>query len=227
MSIPPPETPPVRSGRSRLSRKAFTAAIAAAIAGLAAIYGIEALKRNGSTPVADAACAAAVARASRLAPLVRGDLAALVLAERPRFVPELSFRDGAGKTVQLADFRGRSVLINLWATWCVPCREEMPALDSLERTLGGPEFIVVAINLDSGDHDKPRKFLDEIGVNHLAYFEDRKLGVFQELRRTGHVVGLPTSILVDAAGCELGALAGPADWGGEDALTLLRAVTGT
>lgn len=211
------------SGRGRLWRLVLAAVFAGAIAGLAAIYGIDGLLRNGSISQEDVGCSATVAKAKQLAPLVRGDVAALVLAERPRALPDLSFRDSDGKETRIGDFRGRTILINLWATWCVPCREEMPALDRLEQVLGGPEFSVVAIDLDSGDHDKPKRFLEEIGVKHLRYYEDRKLGVFQELRRTGRVIGLPTSILVDAAGCELAILSGPADWAGDDALALLRA----
>jgi thiol-disulfide isomerase/thioredoxin len=204
----------------------LAAVFAGAIAGLAAIYGIDGLLRNGSVSPDAAACSGAVAKVDRLAPLVRGDVAALVLAQRPRALPDLSFRDGEGREVRLSDFRGRTILINLWATWCVPCREEMPALDRLEQALGGPDFAVVAIDLDGGDHDKPRRFLEEIGVRHLRYYEDRKLGVFQELRRTGRVIGLPTSILVDPAGCELAVLSGPADWAGADAVALLHVAVG-
>jgi thiol-disulfide isomerase/thioredoxin len=183
--------------------------------------------RNGTDSGADSACAAAAEAAVRLAPLARGDVAALAPAERPRRLPELTFQDGEGRPVRLADFRGRVVLINLWATWCVPCRKEMPALDALEAKLGGKDFEVVAINLDTGDRTKPRKFLGDIGIKRLAYYEDPSTNTFQELKRYGRsVIGLPTSILVDRNGCELGTLAGPAEWAGEDALALVRAATG-
>jgi thiol-disulfide isomerase/thioredoxin len=183
--------------------------------------------RNGTPAGADAACAGAVEAAGRLRPLARGEVAALVAAEKPRRLPELAFQDRDGKAVRLADFRGRTVLVNLWATWCIPCRKEMPALDALEAKLGGPEFTVLAINLDTGDRAKPRKFLDEIGVKHLAYFEDPSTNVFQELKRYSPLfVGLPATVLVDRDGCELGALAGPAEWASEDALALVRAASG-
>jgi thiol-disulfide isomerase/thioredoxin len=215
------------TARRKTMRLVLAAAVAGAAVGFAAVYGIDHLMRNGSRFGADAACVGAVNAAKRIAPLARGDVAALAPADRPRRVPELTFQDGEGKAVRLADFRGRVVLINLWATWCVPCRKEMPALDALQEKLGGESFSVVAINLDTGDRSKPRKFLNDIGIKHLAYYADPSTNVFQELKRYGRsIIGLPTTLLVDRSGCELGTLAGPAEWAGEDALALLRAATG-
>lgn len=226
MATLPPDPPRRPSGRTQLIRLVFVAALLGAGAGLAAVYGIGGLVRNGTSAETDSVCNAAVETVRRIASLARGEVAALALASSPRRVPELSFRDGEGKAVSLADFRGRTVLLNLWATWCVPCRKEMPTLDALERTLGGQAFTVVAINLDTRDSDKPRRFLSEIGVSKLAYYEDPTNGVFQELKRVGRAVGLPTSIVIDPRGCELGVLAGPAEWASEDALALLRAAIG-
>src|SRR5690606_17294316 len=142
-------------------------------------------------------------------------------------LPELTFTNNDGQQAKLSDFRGRVALLNLWATWCVPCRKEMPALDELEDKLGGPEFTVLAINLDTGDRTKPRKFLDDIGIKHLAYFEDPSTNVFQDLKRYGRsIIGLPATVLIDRDGCELGVLPGPAEWASEDALALIRAATG-
>jgi len=209
--------------RSGMLRTLLLAAVLGAVAGLAGVYGIGGLKRNGTVAEADPACADAVNTARRIAPLVRGEIAALVLAETPRRMPELGFRDASGRPVQLADFRGRTVLINLWATWCVPCRKEMPALDTLVRLMKGEDFAVVAINLDARDPEKPRRFLSEIGVQNLVYYEDSSNVVFNELKRVGRAFGLPTSILVDRKGCEIGYLAGPAEWSSEDAIKLVRA----
>jgi thiol-disulfide isomerase/thioredoxin len=222
MSTSPNSTGPNPS-RMPMTRLLLIAALLGAAAGLAAVYGIGALKRNGTGGMADSACNGAVNAARKLDPLAKGEVAALAPATAPRRVPELSFLDGTGKPVKLSDFRGRTVLINLWATWCVPCRKEMPALDELEAKLGGADFTVLAINIDTGDRGKPRKFLNEIGIKKLAYYEDPQAGVFQELKRVGRVVGLPTSILVDRQGCELGVLSGPAEWASEDALALIRA----
>lgn len=217
------------------------ATLAGAVAGALALYGMNRLPGNAPVPQqsatpapaermagsADPACTGTVERARALAPLVKGDIAALALATEPRRLPPLSFTDAAGGTVNLADMRGKVLLVNLWATWCVPCRKEMPALDALQGAVGGPDFQVVAINLDTRDPEKPRAFLSEIGVKHLAYYADPATKTFQALRSVGRGFGLPTTLLVDRDGCELGYLAGPAEWGGADATALIRAATGT
>jgi thiol-disulfide isomerase/thioredoxin len=180
------------------------------------------LQRNGTPAQADAGCEGAVAAARRLKPLVHGEIAALTLSETPRRLPDLSFRGGEGKPVRLSDFHGRSVLLNLWATWCVPCRKEMPALDRLQGEINAKEFAIVAVNIDTGDPAKPHRYLSEVGIKNLAYYDDPSTNVFQELKRVGRAVGLPTSILIDRAGCEIGYLAGPAEWSSEEAITFVR-----
>jgi thiol-disulfide isomerase/thioredoxin len=118
------------------------------------------------------------------------------------------------------------VLLNLWATWCVPCRKEMPALDALQRRLGGPGFEVVAVNIDTRDPDKPKAFLKEVGVDQLAYYADPDAKTFQDLKAIGHAFGMPTTLLVDPHGCELGTIAGPAEWASDDAVKLIQAALG-
>jgi thiol-disulfide isomerase/thioredoxin len=201
-------------------RRGLIAGIAAAalLAGLAGVYGIGGLQRNAGT---DGGCQAAVDIAKRIAPLARGEVAALTVAEKPFRVPELSFQGGDGRQYQLKDWHGRFVLLNLWATWCVPCRKEMPALDALEGKLGGQDFQVVAVNIDTRDPDKPKAWLKEIGINRLAYFADPQAKVFQDLKAAGRAFGMPTTLLIDQEGCEIGTMAGPAEWGSEDAVKLL------
>jgi thiol-disulfide isomerase/thioredoxin len=223
MSAPQPPA----SGRKKTLVTVLVAALLGTAAGLAAVYGIGGLSRNGATQEADAACKGAIAVAEKLTPLARGEVAAFSAATTPRRLPELKFTNAEGKPITLADFRGRVTLLNLWATWCVPCRKEMPALDALEGKLGGEGFTVLALNLDTGDRSKPKKFLSEIGTKHLAYFEDPTTDSFQDLKRYGRaIVGLPTTVLIDRNGCELGVLPGPAEWASEDALKLIRAATG-
>ena len=100
----------------------------------------------------------------------------------------------------------------------------MPALDALEAKLGGPGFDVVAINIDTRDPEKPKAWLKEVGVERLPYYADPSAKVFQDLKLAGSAFGMPTTLLVDPAGCEIGALAGPAEWASEDAVKLIEAL---
>ena len=118
------------------------------------------------------------------------------------------------------------MLLNLWATWCVPCRKEMPALDALQQRLGGPDFEVVAVNIDTRDPDKPKAFLKELGIRKLAYYADPTAKTFQDLKAIGRAFGMPTTLLVDPQGCEIGTIAGPAEWASDDAVKLIQAALG-
>ena len=147
----------------------------------------------------------------------------MVVASDPHRLPELTFQDAAGTRERLSDWHGRTVLLNLWATWCVPCRKEMPALDALEAALGGPTFEVVAVDIDTRDPGKPLAFLKEVGVTHLAYYSDPSAKAFQDLKLAGKAFGMPTTLIVDPSGCEIGEMAGPAAWASVDGLKLISA----
>jgi len=188
--------------------------------GFAGVYGIGGLKRG---PAGDPACRGAVDLARKLAPLAHGEVAALTMATAPLRLPDLAFEDAEGKPRKLSDWRGRTVLVNLWATWCLPCRKEMPALENLQTRLGGPDFEVVAVNIDTRDTEKPKNFLKEVNLTRLNYFSDPKAKVFQDLKATGRALGMPTSVLVDGEGCEIATIAGPAEWDSEDAVKLITA----
>jgi thiol-disulfide isomerase/thioredoxin len=215
-------TKPEEAARTH-ARKRLAMVVAGGVAGvavgLAAVYGIKTMERNAP----EAACAPAAELARRLAPLAHGEVAAFAVADPSRRLPDLAFRDGTGAERHLADWRGRTVLLNLWATWCVPCRKEMPALEALEEKLGGPRFEVVAVNIDTRDPDKPRAWLKEVGIDRLAYYADPSAKVFQDLKVVGRAAGMPTTLLVDPAGCELGTVAGPAEWASDDAIRLVTA----
>jgi thiol-disulfide isomerase/thioredoxin len=205
-----------------------TALIAAGIlggfaVGFAGVYGIGALSRNAS---GDPACRPAVALAQKVDPLTRGEVAAVNVAKAPLKVPDLKFVGADGKPLSLADWQGKTVLLNLWATWCVPCRQEMPTLDALEQKLGGPDFQVVAVNIDTRDAEKPKAFLKEVGATHLAYYADSSAKTFQDLKSIGRAFGMPTTLLIDPHGCEIGTIAGPADWASDDAVKLIQAALG-
>jgi len=105
----------------------------------------------------------------------------------------------------------------------VPCRREMPALESLQTRLGGPDFEVVAVNIDTRDPEKPKNFLKDANLTRLNYFSDQKAKVFQDLKAIGRALGMPTSVLVDGRGCEIATIAGPAEWASDDAVKLITA----
>jgi thiol-disulfide isomerase/thioredoxin len=212
-----PETPSPRSATRRIPIAIGTVLIGAAL-GFAGVYGIGGLQRNAG---GDPACRPAVALSQKLAPLAHGELAALTMATTPLKLPDLAFDNADGKPRKLSDWRGRTVLVNLWATWCVPCRREMPALDALQAKLGGPDFEVVAVNIDTRDPDKPKNFLKEANLTRLGYFSDPTAKVFQDLKSMGKALGMPTSVLVDRNGCEIANIAGPAEWASDDAVKLI------
>jgi thiol-disulfide isomerase/thioredoxin len=173
----------------------------------------------------DPACRGAVDIARKIAPLAHGEVAALTMASAPLRLPDLAFADADGKPKKLSDWRGKTVLVNLWATWCVPCRKEMPALEGLQTRLQGPNFEVVAINIDTRDPEKPKNFLKEASLTRLGFFSDEKAKVFQDLKSIGRALGMPTSVLVDGQGCEIATIAGPAEWDSDDAVKLITAAT--
>ena len=200
------------------------AGLAGLLAGGAAIYVKESLSGNGAVASADpAACALAAERAAAITPFSKGQVAAMRTVDEHRPLPDLAFNGPDGKTRTIADFAGRTLLVNLWATWCVPCREEMPALNALQKTLGSDRFEVVAINIDTGDDEKPKAFLDETGVHDLAFYRDASMGVFNTLKKEGLAFGLPVTLLMDEKGCLISAMNGPAAWDSEDAKALINA----
>jgi thiol-disulfide isomerase/thioredoxin len=192
------------------------------VAGAAAVYGIGGVKRNAP----EAGCAQALDLAHRVAPLARGEVAAFAVADKPLPIPDLVFRDASADERHLSQWRGHTVLLNLWATWCIPCRKEMPALNALEQQLGGDRFEVVAVNIDTRNPDKPREWLATAGVDRLAYYADPTAKVFQDLKIIGRAIGMPTTLLIDPAGCEIGTIAGPAEWASPDGIRLVTAALG-
>src|SRR5882762_2024025 len=219
-----PEISALRPAATRRIPIAIGAVLIGAAIGFAGVYGFGGLKRGSG---GDSACADAVDLARKIGPLAHGEVAALTMATSPLRLPDLAFDDADGKLRKLSEWRGKTVLVNLWATWCVPCRKEMPALDSLQTKLGGSDFEVVAINIDTRDPDKPRNFLKAANLTKLGYFTDTKAKVFQDLKNIGKALGMPTSVLIDGQGCEIGTIAGPAEWDSEDAIKLLTAATGS
>ena len=206
--------------------------LAAAVLAGVAVYG------SGSSPgnvaglrhvaglAAPTPCAEAAPVSARLAPLARGEVAAFEAYPVPRPSPAIAFTGPDGATIDLAALRGRTLLVNLWATWCAPCKAEMPALDRLQADLGGDAFQVVAINVETRNLDKPPAWLKANGIAALSYYGDPAGGVLPVLQTATGSPGLPTTLLVDSRGCALGAMKGPADWVSPDAQRLIRAAIG-
>ncbi|OCW58283.1 thiol:disulfide interchange protein TlpA [Hoeflea olei] len=218
--------------RNRLSTGALVAiaiALGAAV-GVAGIYGKQ--SPSGNAPAAEslaqgesaASCETDPDLLARLKPLARGEVAAMAVREQALGLPPLAFTAADGSNASLADFSGQAILVNLWATWCAPCRAEMPALSELQSELGDADFQVLAINIDTGDVSKPQGFLDEIGVSNLGLYRDASMGVFNTLKREGLAFGLPVTLMVGPDGCLLGAMNGPAEWASEDAKALVSAL---
>ncbi len=142
----------------------------------------------------------------------------LILHDSPRPLPEIQFTDAEGRSVSLADFRDKIVLLNIWATWCPPCVREMPTLDRIQVQLGGEDFEVVALSIDHAGLKVVRPFFDRIGIQHLAMYIDSSGKASRDLG----LLGLPTSLLIDRAGREFGRLNGPAEWDSPEMVTAIR-----
>ncbi len=125
-----------------------------------------------------------------------------------RPIANVEFEDGQGKKRTLSDFRGKVVLLNLWATWCGPCRKEMPTLDRLQQRLGSADFEVVALSIDRGGQAVVKSFFDEIDVRALAVYVDPTTEAQSKL----DIIGVPTTLLIDREGREIARYLGPAEW---------------
>jgi len=180
---------------------------------------------EGSLVASAGACEGAVTKVKSVAAFSKGEVAAMVAAEPPRPL-DLSFKGPDGQDLKTADFAGKTVLLNLWATWCGPCREEMPALNTLQKEMGGADFEVVAVNIDTGSDEKPKAFLAEYGVDALGYYRDSSMGVFNALKKEGLAFGLPVTLVMDKQGCLISAMNGPAAWDSPDAKALIAAAKG-
>ena len=218
---------------TKLRERGASPAIYLLAAGLAAIAGFgtvylsfappdnghpEAREDSGAAGAGAPATSGETAKGS-LAGLNKGAMAPLLVRATPLDLPDINFNDASGATKSLTDWRGKVVLLNIWATWCVPCRDEMPALDKLETELGGDAFEVVAVNIDKNGPEKAKAFLQETGATHLALYTDPSGKLFAALK----AVGMPTTLIIDRNGKEIARLVGPADWGSPEAKHVIEA----
>lgn len=196
--------------------------VAAGVLVLAAItgyywYQADGRKAGPSETAAEAPGTAPAGGVSR--DLATGTLAAFLVHPQPKPLPDIAFQDGSGKPLKLSDWKGRVVLVNLWATWCAPCRKEMPDLAALQKELGFEQFEVVAISVDRKGAEASSAFLKETGADNLKLYVEPTTRIVGDLQSAG----LPATILVDRQGREIGRLLGPAHWASPEAVTLVKA----
>ena len=215
---PAPNAPRTRNS-ARIVALAAVGALGIAAAGFYAWSTI-----GGNTLSASAGnCTVDEEFAAKLDTAATGDVAAFSPVEKPFDASTLAFNNADGSPTTLADRKGKTVLLNLWATWCAPCRAEMPALEELNEALGGDKFEVVPISLDLGTDEKPKRFYDEMKLDGLPFQHDGQMGALSTFKAEGLALGLPATFLIDPDGCVLGALNGPAEWASEDAKRLINA----
>lgn len=200
------------------------AALLAAVAGFGAVYVSLPPAVHDETPAevtttpADTPPAAPAA-GSALKAYATGKMVTFVAKPAPEALPEIAFQDASGKARSLSEWKGRVVLLNVWATWCAPCRREMPSLDRLKQAMGSKGFDVVALSTDRDGIAKAKAFLDEIKVGALEPLVDPTGRSAAALK----VVGMPATLLIDAEGREIGRVTGPAEWDSEEAKRLIEA----
>ena len=200
------------------------------IAGLALVVGVLAgvgvlyVSESGSGNAVASSCPLDETFVAAINDNASGEVAAVNALDTPFDASAIAFKDGDGKDVSLADFAGQTLLVNVWATWCVPCRAEMPALDALEKNEGGADFAVIPISVDMGDDAKPKKFYAETRLKNLPLYHDGSLATFDTLKTKGITVGLPVSMLITPDGCARAAIAGPAEWASPDGVRLIESV---
>jgi thiol-disulfide isomerase/thioredoxin len=152
--------------------------------------------------------------------LAKGPMAGVIIHAARKDIAPFRFADATGQEIDLSNWKGRVVVLNLWATWCTPCKKEMPDLAKLQEALGGPDFEVVALSVDRKGLEASQAFLKEIGVTNLAAYsepEAKSLAALQAL-------GLPATILIDRRGKEAARLLGPADWASLEAQEMVKAL---
>ncbi len=192
-----------------MSRSPFSLALAALL------YGAICLTANAA-----ATAELSAADQATLKQLRGGDMVKLIVHAAPRERITENFRDLYGNPLTLADYSGKVVLLNIWATWCPPCRAEMPSLDRLAGAMEGPDFSVIALSTDRGGVERVARFYDDIQIENLGIRHDRS----GDFARQAGVLGLPVTLNLDRQGREIARLLGDADWDSPDARAILHRI---
>jgi thiol-disulfide isomerase/thioredoxin len=207
------------------NRKSWTIPVAIGVAGFG--VAIAAWFYLGNAAEASA-CPVQSMQAQVVDAAATGHLAALNGTGEGRGYADMAFKDETGADMTIADFSGKALLVNFWASWCVPCREEMPALDEIATDYNSDRFMVLPINLDigAGGLEKAQDFLDEGQFENLPLYADSTFSAFERLKREAVAIGLPATLLLDPEGCELAVLQGPAEWQSPDGRAVVEALIG-
>ncbi|MCR9214148.1 MAG: TlpA family protein disulfide reductase [Proteobacteria bacterium] len=152
--------------------------------------------------------------------LLVGEVQNFAPNKAPRELRDFSFMNAEGKEEKLSDYKGKVVLLNFWATWCAPCRKEMPGLDRLQGDMGGDDFVVLAVGQDLQGMKKVQNFFTKLELENLGAFNDKTV----KSGRAAGVFGLPATLLVNQDGLEVGRLVGPAEWDSPEAKALIQHV---
>jgi thiol-disulfide isomerase/thioredoxin len=185
------------------------------IAGAAGIYWFSSEPRKAETPVQQTSV-----ETTGLKAFAKSTMAGVIIHKDRKDIAPFTFSNDKAETLDLSKWKGRVVLLNLWATWCTPCKKEMPDLADLQKQLGSPDFEVVALSVDRKGVEASQAFLKEIGVANLALYiepETKSLAALQAL-------GLPATILIDRNGKEAGRILGEAKWSSPEAVELVKAL---
>ncbi|MEM1364162.1 MAG: TlpA disulfide reductase family protein [Pseudomonadota bacterium] len=215
------QTSSSRSRRQTIAISLFIIAACIAI-GLYAV-GRDAGNTGPDIAMVDAPkCDAAPDLGAQLASLAVGTVSEFQASTLPQDFSSIGFKDGSGADRTIGDFAGKTLFVNLWATWCGPCRAEMPSINAMSEELEGEGFEVIALSLDQGEASVPQAFLDEIGTDALELYQDNTNAVFLDLRERNLLTGLPASYVIGPDGCLLGSVLGPAEWDEDAAIDLLK-----
>ena len=155
--------------------------------------------------------------------LKAGDMQKLIIHDTPRAASDAPYTKQSGEQGRLSDYAGKHVVLNFWATWCAPCRKEMPTLSALQQSMGGDDLAVVTLATGRNPPPAMKAFFDEIGVDNLPLHRDPQ----QKIARDMEVLGLPITVILDPKGRELARLKGEADWNSDSARAILSNLTAT